>query len=436
MLPGNSSSASSRYLQEKKYDFPFWVVCVYFIFEYARPHEQYGIIGVLKIPALTIVLSILLWLGKADKSVLKEQAVRVHLAIIAFAGFTVLFSYNTYFAYKAAETLFMFFAAGVLPLVAFVNNRHRLRLFIDIWVAVHVYLAVNSILHGGTGPGSFLKDENDLALALNMSLPYAYFLATLKNNSTIKKIFYLVAVVVILLGVVNTSSRGGFLGLVAVLAMIIVFSQHKIKNLFLVVMIGLVAYLFVPAKYFDEVRSIGDDDDSTRNERIYSWGLGWDMFLDNPILGVGANNYPWRVHEYELKSKEDVKRFHGGRAAHSLYFTLMPELGLVGIILFFMLLGSDAKNAKTAFSLSKSDEEVGWEFAYYHQLGRAVLASMIAYLVAGAFISVLYYPHMWYLTGFALMVKLVAVKHYNEIKAQSELDDQQESPDAQTFFKD
>src|SRR5213075_2121097 len=89
--------------------------------------------------------------------------------------------------------------------------------------------------------------------------------------------------------------------------------------------------------YWDELQSMGDSNDSTRNDRLYMWRRSTEMFLDNLIVGVGAGNFPVRVSEYELKSEEfdpAVQHLHGGRVAHSLYFTLIPEYGLVGIFLY------------------------------------------------------------------------------------------------------
>ena len=52
-----------------------------------------------------------------------------------------------------------------------------------------------------------------------------------------------------------------------------------------------------------EFETIDDPNDSTRRDRIDSWSLGWEMFLDNPVFGVGVANYGWRVAEYQMKTR-------------------------------------------------------------------------------------------------------------------------------------
>ena len=61
------------------------------------------------------------------------------------------------------------------------------------------------------------------------------------------------------------------------------------------------------------------------------------MWKANPVFGVGQGNYNWNVHFYE--DLNVTGQSSGGRAAHSLYFTLLPELGLLGVTLYVLILG-------------------------------------------------------------------------------------------------
>ena len=82
--------------------------------------------------------------------------------------------------------------------------------------------------------------------------------------------------------------------------------------------------------------SITDDstmETGTAGQRMFTWGIGWDMFVDNPVFGVGQANFPWTIGEYMGGRAWQTKSL-AGRQAHSLYFTLLPELGLVGVIIF------------------------------------------------------------------------------------------------------
>ena len=126
--------------------------------------------------------------------------------------------------------------------------------------------------------------------------------------------------------------------------------------------------------------------------------------MDNPILGVGAGNYPWANRAYELNDPdydEATTRWAGGRVSHSLYFTLIPELGLSGVFLFTAIGITIYRRLKAVSDDIDSvlKDDLGKEMRL---ISRAMLASIFGLLVSGAFISVLYYPHFWYLNGFAM----------------------------------
>ncbi len=152
---------------------------------------------------------------------------------------------------------------------------------------------------------------------------------------------------------------------------------------------------------------------------MYIWGIGWEMFLDNPVIGVGGNNFPFRFSDYE-----GDRRLHGitrgWRAAHSLYFTLLPELGLVGTGIFFALVCYTLRDLRVArralarkpqpqgIQSQKESERAG--VSLYH-LALAMEGSLISFLVSSAFISTLYYPNFWVMMGFVMALRGVVESH-------------------------
>jgi O-antigen ligase len=114
--------------------------------------------------------------------------------------------------------------------------------------------------------------------------------------------------------------------------------------------------------------------------------------LDNPILGVGPGNIPWTIGQYEVVD-DVVERSLAGRAVHSLYYTLLAELGLFGIFVYgwltVVLVGA-------CRNVMREPPDPNMRLDLY---ARAVIASGAACLVSGAFISVLYYPHLYFLLG-------------------------------------
>ena len=118
------------------------------------------------------------------------------------------------------------------------------------------------------------------------------------------------------------------------------------------------------------------------------------MFLDNPF-GVGGNNFQARFPEYQ---SPEFKKGMWGRVAHSLWFTLIPELGLAGIFIYMSLLYYNLKDIFFLKGISiKTDDNP--DLRYLHSLSLAFIASIAGFFASATFLSVLYYPHYWYFTG-------------------------------------
>jgi O-antigen ligase len=218
-----------------------------------------------------------------------------------------------------------------------------------------------------------------------------------------------------------TKSSGGFVGLMAVIFYSIMKSNRKFVFFTLVCFLGLFLFMVAPSHYWEEMGTISSEatkksdkynvEQGTGSQRLYAWKLGWGMFKEHPILGVGQGNYPWNVVEQEEKmGVQWQERSLGGRAAHSLYFTLLPELGLVGGVLFFMIviyIWKDLKNVRKIINkgdrILKGDEKN----IYYYTL--AIEAGTIGFLFSSIFISTLYYPNFWILTAIMLSLRNVVV---------------------------
>jgi O-antigen ligase len=304
-----------------------------------------------------------------------------------------------------------------MAMVMYVRSYKMLEKLIFIMVLCGIFLSIQGIFYGGfIQDSAFFSDENDFALAMNLLLPLAYFGFVIRRQRTIMMLF---AAVLFLVGNLISFSRGGFVGLCIVLFFLWLKSTRKlITTLFLVSLVLLVLFT-TPSKYWEEMRTIREEgtQGKTAAARIYYWTAAWKMFLDNPVLGVGPGNYPWNIERYE--PPEGFKeRLHGGRVSHSLYFTLLPELGLVGCLIFAMI---SIANYKVLRRMARSSQMNGKNKPLYegdavaepngllarvgfHHVATGIYVAFIGYLASGAFLSVLYYPHFWILTGITTVI--------------------------------
>ena len=265
-------------------------------------------------------------------------------------------------------------------------------------------------------------DENDLALALNVTIPLAFSMALIRTSSTGVRLLYFGATLLLVAGVLVSQSRGGFLGLVAAMGVIWWHSRHRLRNIvlaFIFLLISATAILSaLPEGYVDEMVSITNEQDNTRQERMYFWKLGWIMFKDNPFFGVGAGNYPWTVHEYEamLPVEEQNPRRMGGRPSHSLYFSLIPELGLAGIVPYVLLIGVSFRRIRWGYVRHKKIDQHDDAAAEKRLYCQGLRAALYSFLVTSGFISVLYYPVGWYLFGLVASLDIISQSKKTKLK--------------------
>ena len=151
--------------------------------------------------------------------------------------------------------------------------------------------------------------------------------------------------------------------------------------------------------------------------RLYTWGIGMDMFYANPIIGVGQSNFPWTFGIYE-GDQNFLGRSIGGRQAHSAWVTLISELGLAGIVIIGTMLVwcyKDLKIVRARFAPPDSRQRhvqtvrSGEDVRAY--LARAMEGSIIGFIVSGVFISTLWYPSLWVMMAF-----IVALRNISEIQ--------------------
>lgn len=400
------------------------LLVLYFVFEYLRPQSFAPQLVVFRLPLILSLLLIYYTFRRIDREIYRDSLVKTYLAFLVCSAIGIVAAFNNYWPYQLTKYLMVYLFAVTLPMViALSSSVQRLRRFIAIFVLINTMLAIISMQHGGMGPGSFLEDENDLALVLNMNIPFAYMLSQSPGGTWWKRWFYYLCFVILVLGVVHTLSRGGFLGLVVVIAGIFFYaSHHRGKIIIGLLVLGAVVYTYMPPAYLKEIESISNESDGTRLDRFYLWNHAYHMFLDNPVLGVGAGNYPFRLDEYEKQApgyNPETQTFRAGHVCHSLYFTLFSEYGTVGTVIYAILIVLLFRRMAVITRRLLNYATPNPEAMLLHKLTQASKISLAAFLVCALFISVLYYPPFWYLIGIVLTLDY-ASRHLIAMQEQKE----------------
>ena len=412
-LPAGLNVAESEPTAATMYTLPFVLVLGYVLVEFGRPHNWVPILGYLRPGVIVLGGGILAMLVK------RPAIPTLGKWVLAFLGLMLVlapFAYNNRMAVATTRDFALMTVGAILPIMCFVDTFERFRKLLRFWVWIHVPLALYSITHRGFGIGSFLADENDFAIAMNMAIPYAFALLAVERGIG-RRICLFGALGILILATAATMSRGGFIGLAAVLFMLSLRLPRKLLSMTLVIVMIVGLVTLAPSKYWTEVRTISTstDENDTGYKRLYLWKIAWRMFLDNPILGVGPANYQYNNFFYE-DEKETSRGYHiWGRVSHSVYFTLLPEYGIVGTVLFFIIVIKGIRARRRALRTCRSQlarEDLSPEsrerIRFYQQMLAGMDGAIVTFLVTGAFIAVLYYPHLWVLTAFtAVGLRLV-----------------------------
>lgn len=386
---------------------PLILLLVYLVVEYARPANP------LKIPLLISVALFVSWLRQRDKQ-RPPQLVCFFLllGVIAVMGPFAVNSFSIFFGFQLMAVQLLCICA---PLMHFVRSMRKLRIFLGGWIVVSSYLAVYGLTHGGSGPGGHIGDENDLALALDMVIPIA-FAFMWSARSVWARTASAVAVVLMVGTVGVTFSRGGFLGLAAVLPYCFFVMTRRKALAAVFVTLAVLALVAAPQTYRDRLATIVGEAEGTEHGtgelRREFWALARKMFYANPVVGVGLDNFRWNVDDYQSAEERDrIGRSYAGNVAHSVYFTVLAELGACGGVLFGLLVWytlrdtgrvlrvARRRNAPSGGPDGTVDPTLRADLEAARLYAHAIRAALIGYLVSGTFLSVLTYPHFWMLVA-------------------------------------
>lgn len=141
-------------------------------------------------------------------------------------------------------------------------------------------------------------------------------------------------------GLVFNGTRGAWLAVAIVSAVLLVYYMFKSKrNLAVsIIFVALISTVLVNnPKFMHRLDTIDDFDKYQSNtERILIWQSAWNMFKDHPILGVGLGQYTENYQQkYISPQAKEPKLGH----AHNNFMQMLAENGIVGFAGFVIMFG-------------------------------------------------------------------------------------------------
>jgi probable O-glycosylation ligase (exosortase A-associated) len=278
----------------------------------------------------------------------------------------------------------------IVATVALTTRRHVMAL---VWVlvgSIGLYGfkgGLFTLLHGGTQrvwgpPDSFIEGNNELALALVMTIPLMRFL---QLRSTRRAMFHGLTVLMLLsaAAALGTQSRGALLALIAMAVMLFVRGSGGQRVLFglSVVMAGVALVAFMPSTWDDRMTTILKyETDSSALGRFNAWSLAWNL-ASSRLMGGGFAIYDVATFARFAPNPQDI------HAAHSIYFQVLGEHGFIGLALFLLVWFLVWRWAGSLRRFAGSSGELRWAA----DLGSLCQVSLVGFAVGGAFLSLAYF---------------------------------------------
>lgn len=396
----------SQYQEEGKVlTFPIFCLILYFVTEYARI-EVLGPLQLALVSQIFLLLSLLKDISRVQE-IITDKYFKFYFYLLILMVFHIVFARNNYWAFMQFRLMITYLIV-TLSCCVFLDTERKLRFIISLFVFIHLLAGLNWALGlsliGNSGP---LGDENDFALAMNVVMPISFFLGL--NAQGFKRFYYWIGCIILITGNVIAGSRGGFIGLVCVAGLCLLSLKSKLKALLVACAAAAVFWMCIPDSYKDDIYTISSETSqetgTTGYGRTQVWDLAWRVFVHDPIVGVGQGNINYRLGDYvEESSAADYwkdRPGQSGRATHSVYFTVLPELGLIGTMLFILMVKSNFDKCKKMRTDTVSEQQ------FLKYLSTGLIIGLVGYLTTGVFLSALYYPQIWNLSAFILASHII-----------------------------
>jgi O-antigen ligase len=383
--------------------YAFKAACAYMFFEYFRPQQIYESLAVVPwsaIALLTGVLSLLLrrrgvWLGGRPGALL--------------GVFTLVVFLSSVMAVDPAQSWgvwkqYFLWVPVFLLIVNTVDTPSRMVIFLAGWLLWNAKMSFSGVKQwafggfayqdwGVAGAPGWFGNSGELAIEMSIfvAISVQLILAMWKSWPIWKRYLMLSLPATALVTIVAAASRGGLLGAAAVLMTIVATTKYRVRGLFYGGTVVVLLFLITPQEFLDRFETAGTDNTSVT--RLTYLRRGLEITRDHPYLGIGFGNW---LPYYEARYGER------GHEPHNIFIQAMSELGYTGFLVFIaLILCTFSLNWRTRKLLRTHLSHAPPAFG---RLANGMDAALVGYMVAGFFVTVLYYPFFW--VNFALSVAL------------------------------
>jgi O-antigen ligase len=401
------------------------LVCaaIYIAAGVGRVHDLFPLLKPFKPALLSTILAIGLLLlqqaGPRRITLVRSRATTCLLWLLLCGAISVPFAltggvaFQFWMDFARAIAMYVVIAASVRS----TRDVERLALvYFGIAVLYSMITLSRFQLGVGGGPDNwrlgnlYYYDANDLATLITMAMPLGLYFA-LAYRRVVLRLLSVGGLLVLVVVLIRSGSRGGFLAFLAVVGFILVGFTSVPARARIAGLIVILTVLSATAsdKYWTQMQTIvrphDDYNMSDETGRVKIWKRGIGYMFRRPAYGVGMGNF--QTAEGTLSTF--ARRSETGRgvrwgAAHNTFVQIGAELGIPGLLLFLGLFVSLFASLRRVAQYAARAGPATTDSA---RLAQSLMAALVGFAVGSFFLSLAYADMLYTLA--ALVVALTKV---------------------------
>ena len=256
-----------------------------------------------------------------------------------------------------------------------------------------------------------------IGMAMAMNIPLLFFLGKIEANRWLRWGMQVMALASVP-AIIGTYSRGAWLGLVMAILLIVWQSRYRFVMAAMIVPIAIGAIAYAPDRVFSRFDELVNyEEDGSAQQRIWSWRFARKVFAANPVTGAGFEYYGM---EATGKYYPELWQRWPGRywSAHSTWFAILSEHGLLGTITWFGLLLVAIRNALYLRRVGKQDRAPPWA----GPVAKMLLGAMGAFIVCGTFYDAAYFDLYYEFVALTIIATSLLRRRMTELSEASTAD--------------
>lgn len=258
-----------------------------------------------------------------------------------------------------------------------------------------------------------LGDPNFFAQILIIALPLAFFITRAESSRRIR-IFGWISAAAILAAIVLSYSRGAMLSVLIMGALTVAVIRIRPSTLALAAALAIGGIILLPRGVTERFITIEEilpgsealHPDSSFQKRRLLTGSALAMFLDNPLIGVGAGNFTTFFNEYSERVGSVSREYEDSderNYPHNLYLEIGAETGVLGLLAF-----GAAVVVYFVYTRRSRRRLLAAGAEHYAGLASALEIAMVGFLLSSLFLHGHFIRYLWLLFAAGLSLDRLA----------------------------